>query len=673
MRLPSRRILITIILNSVFFISAAGQGQQVIDSLQESLNHHLQKDTTRAKLLLDLVTNLMSTDIDKCKKVIDEQINLSDSLNYKYGLAFGYLRLSYYYAIKNNDSLFVINLLKCQHYADQINDKYILGVVLLNLGTRQMLQLGNSDSALYYFNASLPKFDGEDARSEEMRGQLLSNVGSIYFERGDYKKALDYYLQAKTNLEKSKFSSYLSFIYSNLSIIYSDELKNNKAAIEYAAKALKVSEESNNKIGIAQGHDRLGALETDNQKASTHYRQSLQIYQSIGDSSGIANELNAIGRTFQYSGSPNNYDSALYYFEKSLSYCNNDPGLIMESNEFMGFGFFKKRNYADAIKHYLIALDISKKIKNTRAGKDIMEGMIKVYAASKNYLKAYEYSQSYSLIKDSLLDAEKVKSLNEMSSKYESLQKENEIILLNKDKKIQHIEIKKQTLQKNILLGGLALVFVLFLILYNNYRTRQKLKLENLRNNIAADLHDDIGSTLNSISIFSEVAKHEAGKAIPALDQIGVSARKIIDAMSDIVWTINPENDSFENVIARMRSLAYLLLKAKAIEYTFKADEMLNQLSLPMAVRKNVYLLFKEATNNLVKYSSASSASFHLSLENKNVKLIIHDNGLGFEIEQVQLGNGIKNMRRRAAEMGACLVIHSGEGKGTKIELSFKS
>src|SRR5258705_8866250 len=236
---------------------------------------------------------------------------------------------------------------------------------------------------------------------------------------------------------------------------------------------------------------------------------------------------------------------------------------------------------------------------------------------------------------------------------------------------VADIAIKNQTLLKNSFIGGLALVLILFFFIYNNYRTRQKLKLETIRNNIAADLHDDIGSTLNSISLFSEVAKQEVGKPIPALDQIGVSARKIIDAMSDIVWTINPEHDTFENVIARMRSLAYLLLKAKGVEFTFKTDESLNQLSLPMHARKNVYLLFKEATNNIVKYSNAARVSFHFTLENKNVKLVIRDNGSGFNMETAKMGNGIKNMKRRTEEIGGQLLIESAEGKGTNIELSF--
>jgi signal transduction histidine kinase len=126
-------------------------------------------------------------------------------------------------------------------------------------------------------------------------------------------------------------------------------------------------------------------------------------------------------------------------------------------------------------------------------------------------------------------------------------------------------------------------------------------------------------------------------------------------------------------VIARMRSLAYIMLKAREIEFSFKADESLNQLSLPMLARKNVFLLFKEAVNNIVKYSNAPRALFHFSLENKVVKMVIRDNGIGFDIENAKMGNGIKNMKRRASEIGGQLVIDTGEGKGTNIELTFKA
>ena len=205
------------------------------------------------------------------------------------------------------------------------------------------------------------------------------------------------------------------------------------------------------------------------------------------------------------------------------------------------------------------------------------------------------------------------------------------------------------------------------------YRLQQLKKLQTIRNNIASDLHDDIGSTLNSISIYSEVAKQQAGKEIPALDLIGSSSRKVIESMGDIVWTINPENDSFEKIIVRMRSFAHQLLKAKKVEYTFEVDERLNSIVLPMQVRKNFYLVFKEAINNLVKYSSASRVAISLTQESGEIVLKIRDNGIGIPINPETQGNGLINMKRRAEEIQASLNIKSASEEGTGIELTLKT
>jgi len=216
----------------------------------------------------------------------------------------------------------------------------------------------------------------------------------------------------------------------------------------------------------------------------------------------------------------------------------------------------------------------------------------------------------------------------------------------------------------------LCAVFVVgvFYTIYR-YRVRQVIKLQTIRNNIASDLHDDIGSTLNSISIFSEVAKQQAKENIPALEEIGISSRKIIDSMSDIVWTINPENDSFEKIVQRMRSFAHQVLKAKKIEMVFKADASLNEIALSMPVRKNFYLIFKEATNNIVKYSEATRVSFVINNAGKEVRLEIRDNGNGFHLNGSLNGNGIKNMKRRAEEIKAQLNIVTAVGEGTSIEV----
>ena len=205
------------------------------------------------------------------------------------------------------------------------------------------------------------------------------------------------------------------------------------------------------------------------------------------------------------------------------------------------------------------------------------------------------------------------------------------------------------------------------------YRLQQVLRLQNIRNRIAADLHDDIGSTLNSISVYSEVAKKDPARQTHALNMIGESSRKVIDAMSDIVWTINPENDSFEKIILRMRSLCYNLFRAKKIDFIFKADENLNSLKLSLEERRNFYLIFKEAINNLVKYSGANRVSITLANNSNTTILIIRDNGAGFDSAQKYNGNGLINMKKRADEMKAQLMIESGKGEGTSIQLNLKS
>jgi two-component sensor histidine kinase len=218
----------------------------------------------------------------------------------------------------------------------------------------------------------------------------------------------------------------------------------------------------------------------------------------------------------------------------------------------------------------------------------------------------------------------------------------------------------------------LALIALGIVYAFYRYRIGQLVLLQRMRNKIAADLHDDIGSTLNSIALYSDLAKQQPVQRDYALGMIAENARKIIDSMSDIVWMINPKNDSFDKIIFRMRSLTHDLLKTKKIECQFKYDETLNEISLPMGMRRNIYLIFKEALNNMIKYSNATKASIKMLHEKKTIILLISDNGTGFDHSVSHNGNGLTNMVQRAEEIGAKLNIESEQGVGTNIELNIK-
>jgi ligand-binding sensor domain-containing protein/two-component sensor histidine kinase len=207
-----------------------------------------------------------------------------------------------------------------------------------------------------------------------------------------------------------------------------------------------------------------------------------------------------------------------------------------------------------------------------------------------------------------------------------------------------------------------------------DYRKRSRQALSNVRQRIATDLHDDIGSTLNSISVYSEIAGRQietnSENAKSLLEKMGSASRNMIDTMNDIVWAVNPKNDYFENILQRMQYFAGELLSGKNILLQFDVDENVKNIKLPMGKRKNFYLIFKEAINNTYKYSNAKTVNVSIAQQAQNIVMIITDDGAGFEVaNNTSGGNGLKNMQTRAKEISGQLGITSWLMKGTRIEL----
>jgi signal transduction histidine kinase len=208
------------------------------------------------------------------------------------------------------------------------------------------------------------------------------------------------------------------------------------------------------------------------------------------------------------------------------------------------------------------------------------------------------------------------------------------------------------------------------------YRLNEKLKALEVRNSISRDLHDEVGSTLSSINFLSSMALEEANsnneKARSILSSINESSYRMLDAMKDIIWNIQPENDTMENIVARMISFASGLLETQKIDLHCNVADNVKHLRLGLTLRHDFFVIFKEAVNNLAKYSEASEANINLEFQDPWLILIITDNGKGFDAQTIKNGNGLKNMQIRAKKIGAKYYLHSVAGKGTTITLHVK-
>ncbi len=218
---------------------------------------------------------------------------------------------------------------------------------------------------------------------------------------------------------------------------------------------------------------------------------------------------------------------------------------------------------------------------------------------------------------------------------------------------------------------SLMATIILSLYLSYQYRLKKMLEVERLRQRIARDLHDDIGTNLSAIVLASQMTSRES--IPPALHEYVEDIRSIAietqDHMRDIVWMLNPRNDSLELLVSRMRDDAARLLRE--LSYSFKASQELSA-KIDLTLKRNVFLIYKEALHNIVKHSRARNVEIRIEARGKMFEFYVQDDGRGFDVTRSVPGNGLDNMNARAEQMGAALHIQSTPGAGTKIHLETK-
>ena len=397
-------------------------------------------------------------------------------------------------------------------------------------------------------------------------------------------------------------------------------------------------------------------------------------YEGQGDFSQ-ANGDNAVAK-IKYYDALKNYLAALKSREKT----GRNKYTIAESYICTGNIYVKLKDTTKASKFLQRGLALANEIHSKY---DLREGYLslsKLDSITGNYKQAFYLYKLYISYRDSMVNDETNEKSIQLKMQYEFDKKEDSTKAAQVQKDIiTNAEIKNQRTIRNFSFAGIFAILSFGGYSFYRFRKRKKLQSQqemlNERLRISRELHDDIGSTLGSISIYSEVAKSRADKKEnpdEVLAKIGTASRELIEKMSDIVWSLNPNNESFEQLQHRMQAYAAMLLTPQNITHHFTIDEEIKNLQLTNEKRKNIFLIFKESIYNAAKYAECKNVNISIAQQQNHLTMLIKDDGKGFDSSNISAynGNGIKNMQARAKEMNATLTITSEVNEGTGIELT---
>lgn len=451
-------------------------------------------------------------------------------------------------------------------------------------------------------------------------------------------------------------------------------------AVEYFKKGISICSQppySITFLDVSNPHHLYGnlseAFEKMNQpdSAIVYGRLSLQKAHEINHDRGVATASLNLGTSFMNLG---NIDSAIAYFTISLheALLHQQADIELACYGYLGHCGQMKNNREDALGF----MDKGLGLLHHNANLNSFYTQLFIDQA----IAAYKYYKSNYM----LALAMQLKSDIQAETQLKSNQQYKTILstALDNETRIFNMELAKAKQEQNLAITRLyiaALVFLLVIAGFVAYRyyALQKLKLANLRNKISQDLHDEVGATLSGIALYSYITRQQSDnndqeQVAKSLGIIEKNATGMVKKLNDIVWAVNPAHDSLTSLMHRLEEYAIEAAAPKNISVKLSQDQELHTTKLSMDQRKNIYLICKESVNNAVKYSGATLISIKFSIEQNLLLVIISDNGQGFDLKEINRGNGLNNMEARASEINAVIKIESRPTFGTQVLLECK-
>jgi two-component system, NarL family, sensor histidine kinase UhpB len=697
-------------------------------------------------------------DYNMALSIANEALNLGRRNNFPYGEAWALIKINEI-LIDKGDYTQSNTTSKIIQTGNQLGNKTITGIGHLQAAQYKMHDNKPTEAESYFEKALrlLPPDNEYAALCWNERGYNASLLS-------DLQKQTECYLNALRLYEKQNNRSGTAMTFSNLSALYND-LRQNDKAIQYAKKAITIREELHDTRGLTYSYCNLSQLylDTDLKEAEKYAVLCTKAAEQLKDGGRLVYALSTSGLIKDRQGRKAETLAPALEIMKILKK-NRNPSNDL-ARQYLAVGIIMSELKMDSVttldyfnKGLNMALELGDKVtvRDAHISKTIF------FKQRNDFYNAYENIKKYHSYKDSIINSNTQTNIAELQTRYETekkdneitrlnaeqrinqlqieklntgqrirqltiekqnaviagnkllaRQKEDEIILLSKERELLDLEVKQQTenlvkqqllaktqaqqlelaekekqlnaiamrrqkQSRQLIIGAALALLGIGGILFNRYQLKKRLaeqeKLIAVRDLIARDLHDEVGSALSSIKILSEVSQKnlgkDPGKSAQLLSKVVEQSEQMQQSMSDIVWAVKPDNDKMEDISIRMREYISRVLEPKNIAVNFQADEKALAYSIGMQQRRDLLMIFKEAVNNIAKHSLASTVGIYVQQKGEILQLVMQDNGRGFDPGKITSSSGLKNMKARAAAMGGSLHIASTPQKGSSITLN---
>jgi signal transduction histidine kinase len=553
------------------------------------------------------------------------------------------------------------------------------------------------DSSLYYGKIAAKLFLEIKEFNKYM--YVLSNMGKTYIKQGRYDKAIEGYFIGMKLAEREKNDYWMQAFPQSISIAYHD-FEDYKKGVEYGKKALNraLTNKKATKVDVAGALNAIAINFDDWKKPDSALYYHFKVFKYIKgpDTINIGNTYNNIGNTLlklkKFKESEkwinravkiakthfNGVEDSHYYYENATNY-NNLATIAYELKE-----YHKAEILFDSSYFYASRSESVEKLRDYYYSRYLFN------KKRNDVAKALAFQEEYLKLRDSIFKKDREATFAQLEAKYQNEKKEKQL-LKSKTKILEkENEIRKKNIQTIILACIiLGILIVSYLVYYRqklkNKQQQQEFelksaitkietqnKLQEQRLQISRDLHDNIGSQLTFIISSVDNIKYafdlQNAKLDNKLSTISTFAKSTIIELRDTIWAMNKSEISFEDLQTRIHNFIDKAKEAKEeIQFRFEIDAKLKNKTFTSLEGMNIYRTIQEGINNSMKYAEASQITIKIFPEGNIIQISVQDNGKGFNVENIELGNGIANMKKRIADVGGTFEIHSETNNGTTI------